>query len=1099
MRTCHTLGMIGVTLLMLAVGGRSFAQDNGGVYIDPNRSDPNLRRDVTIRGNQVEMYFANWGQVANRDVAGGGIWPRGTGHDHLHLLTPFMAARVWNGTSRVIVVSEGYDQAKRDPITNIDQKFQPIPGYLNNTRGQNELANQLNPTSWPAQWPGRTREWDGYWNGYFGLNQKNADQEAYFVMDDSWNNKIPFYPSSDTSRRGLGLQIEVRAFQWSHSLAQDVVFMHYQVSNTGNYAYTATGDSLYFGAYADINAGGSGGIDDDADFDASLNLVYAWDHDNIGVARWSFRNIPPGYMGWKFLESPGMDGDLIDNDGDGITDEKRDNPAGTRLTGAAAVVSYIQSQYNAGQFLSYFKYPTINDVPAVKSGIGWTGDENFNWVSYADLSGNGTWDPGEPLNDDKGADGIGPGEEGYPGPDADGTEANGQPDQGEPNFGKTDKDESDQVGLASFSAPNFGSAPINDEANFWPRIRRGTFLRPPLTANQYWIFSAGPFNLAPGKTERFSTCFVFGQDKDAIYRASTVSQIIYNSGYRFVKPPDMPNVKAIAGDRRVTLIWDKRAEFSYDPIFHNDFEGYKILKSTEPQFLEAKVITDAYGNAYFTKPMVQYDMVDGLSGMHPVASGEELGDSKGIHFYMGKDSGLQHAWVDTNVINGRTYYYAIVAYDRGYYKDFYDRGLSDVRYDYSVTPAESPASIEVSGGVIIRMSPNTASATPNPNPSNYVSGVSDANGSAAHTAGFSTGSVSTTVLATDRMQEGRYIVSFSDTSWRSTYDYRPYAYSVYDSTRHVWLKQNERLPAQADSAGYIRHWTAELHDIGLAVNFRTVLANPDSAIANSGWKGTHISNLTPVVGLETVNAPYYAMNCQIEFGDTNEVLDTAYTTINSVSPLFRRPVNFRVTEIGSGKRIPFIFEEGTNTKNGRVDTLEWIKIPIKRPNVIPFLMSWNIQFNRSADVPVEGVIGPHKGDVFRLNIPVPFNRNDRYEFTTTASVLRERKPGTSLDNVTVVPNPYVEAAIWEQQPALRGRGERKIYFNNLPASCTVRIYALTGRLLKELQHQGGSSASGSEAWDLSTLDGLEVATGLYIYHVDAGDLGSKVGKFAIVN
>jgi hypothetical protein len=35
-------------------------------------------------------------------------------------------------------------------------------------------------------------------------------------------------------------------------------------------------------------------------------------------------------------------------------------------------------------------------------------------------------------------------------------------------------------------------------------------------------------------------------------------------------------------------------------------------------------------------------------------------------------------------------------------------------------------------------------------------------------------------------------------------------------------------------------------------------------------------------------------------------------------------------------------------------------------------------------------------------------------------------------------------------------------------------------------------------WDLRSKDNLEVAPGLYVYHVDAGSLGEFVGKFAII-
>ena len=36
------------------------------------------------------------------------------------------------------------------------------------------------------------------------------------------------------------------------------------------------------------------------------------------------------------------------------------------------------------------------------------------------------------------------------------------------------------------------------------------------------------------------------------------------------------------------------------------------------------------------------------------------------------------------------------------------------------------------------------------------------------------------------------------------------------------------------------------------------------------------------------------------------------------------------------------------------------------------------------------------------------------------------------------------------------------------------------------------------AWDLRTKDNLDVAPGLYIYHVDGGDVGTFTGKFALI-
>jgi hypothetical protein len=39
---------------------------------------------------------------------------------------------------------------------------------------------------------------------------------------------------------------------------------------------------------------------------------------------------------------------------------------------------------------------------------------------------------------------------------------------------------------------------------------------------------------------------------------------------------------------------------------------------------------------------------------------------------------------------------------------------------------------------------------------------------------------------------------------------------------------------------------------------------------------------------------------------------------------------------------------------------------------------------------------------------------------------------------------------------------------------------------------------GSAEWDLLTKDNLSASYGIYIFHVDAPGIGTKVGKFAII-
>ena len=37
-----------------------------------------------------------------------------------------------------------------------------------------------------------------------------------------------------------------------------------------------------------------------------------------------------------------------------------------------------------------------------------------------------------------------------------------------------------------------------------------------------------------------------------------------------------------------------------------------------------------------------------------------------------------------------------------------------------------------------------------------------------------------------------------------------------------------------------------------------------------------------------------------------------------------------------------------------------------------------------------------------------------------------------------------------------------------------------------------------KVWDLVSKDGMDIAFGVYIFHVDAPGIGEKIGKFAII-
>ena len=95
-----------------------------------------------------------------------------------------------------------------------------------------------------------------------------------------------------------------------------------------------------------------------------------------------------------------------------------------------------------------------------------------------------------------------------------------------------------------------------------------------------------------------------------------------------------------------------------------------------------------------------------------------------------------------------------------------------------------------------------------------------------------------------------------------------------------------------------------------------------------------------------------------------------------------------------------------------------------------------------------------------------------------------------LGRIQAIPNPYRSGADWESG------GERRVVFVGLPSDATIRLYTTAGDHVRTIDHEDPSSDQ--ESWDLLNKDGEEVAPGVYLWAVDAGDLGTAAGKIMII-
>jgi hypothetical protein len=111
-----------------------------------------------------------------------------------------------------------------------------------------------------------------------------------------------------------------------------------------------------------------------------------------------------------------------------------------------------------------------------------------------------------------------------------------------------------------------------------------------------------------------------------------------------------------------------------------------------------------------------------------------------------------------------------------------------------------------------------------------------------------------------------------------------------------------------------------------------------------------------------------------------------------------------------------------------------------------------------------------------------------------------------LGKVTVVPNPYrtdrnytLESGGYEGNSSAWNENLRVVKFINLPPKCTIRIFTLSGDLVKTVEHDGTTEAypRGDHSVSLLSESNRAMASGIYIFTVDS-NFGTQTGKFVII-
>ena len=1162
----------------------------GKIYNGPEdgAGDPYIEREGMMTGNRVQLTFKNNTELGSYPRPEGAWWPKGVGgnkmHDNLGLL---VSAAVYITQDSIPVTdpvlieqlsSQGEidtlfycqtnyrEQMDCDPTGQIEWGFHPAAGYMNNLSETPAMSND--PLSWPLKgwlYTGRQTHWAGEWDGRFGRGQIKADLETYVVANDAQDleylgddDRVKYYPRKNiligdidpsvTVQKGkpwggLGIRVKQRGFQWNNPMAQDCIFWEYTIANVSDYDLP----HMAFGYWLDNNIGGEN-TGEDGSYDKTLNLSYSWDTDGVGDSGY-----PTGTAGYAYLESPGIFNDNIDNDDDGLIDEKRDNDAGE-------FIGKMDNIVDLDKFLSFYgkKEEDLKDH--------WSGDEDQDWNDGIDDNEDGIYQSEEYAGDDVGLDGVAPGELNYTGPDADGTECNHKPDLGEgyaePNFGWTDVSETDMLGLTTllFYECPIAVAPYknwfrHDESMYKNMTKNELESGASNINNLFQLFSTATFPLYQGLTEFISISELHSYDDlaglisenhtaPALFTLKNVVQLIYEKDYRFAQPPEMPTLTAVAGDGFVQLMWDDRSATLTRESFlggENDFEGYKVYRSTDPDMLDPRIITDGFGTKALLKPIFQCDKKDEYKGF------TTWGLLNGMAYYLGEDTGIAYSFKDETVQNGRTYYYALVAYDYGIEPDrLKGSTLISQGENAGIGPSENNAVVRKNEYEDVEfIGANVAIVTPGTNAAGETVKVDfEVNDNGAK----GSGQVVPKIADINSLKDGHtYKIKFSYNQLDSAYKYHAgYGYkytangiSIYDETEDGKLAFEDVLEGEAElcsqrnmnsviereNSGFYHIATSELMwtDVfdGLQLGIKMDAAVSVLDIENAGWMpgespmNIHYIDATPM--------QCYSWDYNIVFSDqplTQTQITQQYASyltdengnrLNKDELLVDEDLNFRIecldfADSTGSPRVMDMLVQDMNA-NGQFDILE------DRILVGPYneRKLWDgilfiIDFNQCQD---ESEL-PQPNDVYAIRHLKPWYKTDSLTFKVSAQKLVDtEKVKSKMEDIRVVPNPYVATNMMEPSVVNKYLNQsRRLLFTNLPAQCTIKIFTVSGVLVRELHGPAdgltsfdgmGDSNTGVLHWDMLSWERLEIAGGMYFYHVKDDVTGEeKTGKFGVI-
>jgi hypothetical protein len=1042
--------LAGATSLLAATSGTSNIKQTAG------------RDQVTLGTNNWGLEVTNYGSFGFDVQASdaGGEFPRGSGH-YILFAGGFQFGTLVNGTPQVSQVE-------------FDSEFQPgsIVGgpapvgelTSNDPIGTVLLATDSDP-SLPAGWPSD-----------LSIVGNSATYAVFNDLDPSL--------SSDNGQVPLGVEISQHSFAFAKQGAQgDIVYLRFTLTNKSDQEYTNSYAEVWF----DPDNGSAGNDLTGCDVATSLGYVYNGDEEDRNTA-----------MGADFFQGPIVedpDGVVIQRGS--VTFNKTDDYEfiegdteipGLRVLGMSAFSFYING--------------TDPDTDTHRYNL------MKGLTREGDVRANGPFDySGDPVTGDGNND-------------------------GNPN----DKRMALITGpftLASGESQDVVVAIIGAEVTT----------------------SADPLDALT-----------------ALRATDAEAQIAYNLDFIQQQPPPPPATQALAYDGEVLLTWDDSPESAPD-IFGDRLglpEPYEVLDTVlvnvvydslgnvvsyeeeigstivgyeKYDFQGYRVYRSPSGDPGTWEMLAEFDKADGVTEVATKVFNNTLQKFEVHQLHIGTDSGLAYYFKDMGLQNGRPYYYSVTS------------------YDYQADPTRERTLESPQGSNSIRVVPLEA-----PGGYDWSAASVQADSLIEHT-GTSDGRVAVAVIDPSKVTGHTYRITFRDADI-VTLEGDTVSTPVWDLTdEDTPGGETVVLAAQTNQSGDNAYKVVDgllVQVMGPAPGWKTnVKGNPmiDEVIAVDASGATYAveadGNGGPGADVwHSLNDGNAQLTYYLSAGGgegtvgrfTRDGGDLGNLTAADIEMRWDYAPNnygwwafedgsvggtpfslYRVDALTGTEEqlIPVLYSGGGTI--GTYDLADSTADPYFGFGASDWTYAYTGDYAAFAADAADGVIdGDHgetelfarlimgdfeqsgalipNGTVIRFVTTKPNSSGDVYRFSTVAGQgFQADQAKADIKDIRVVPNPYYATSEYDES-----QFSRKVKFFGLPETCTIRIFTVSGDLVRTLKHKAGSNNDATdngggeptftsiESWDLQNEDGFWVASGVYVAHIEAPGIGTTFVKFAII-